>query len=128
MYNEIRDKLTKGANESADIATKAKEDTIKEVIKKTTKKSFSGNTILDEDKIRGKKYESTNEFRRIQEESRRESFESIKRQKNDTTNNEELRRRLSTNLQRELERRGYNSSTYNELVLKSKRGATFNIY
>ena len=72
--------------------------------------------------------EIENEFRRIQEESRGKSYDSIKQQGESTINNEGLRERLSGVFERELERRGYNASSNKSLSLKSDKGTTFDMY
>ena len=69
-----------------------------------------------------KEYE--NEFRRIQEESRREFNNSSWREISER-NNEALRRRLSDNFRRRLDSRGYNSSTTNAILLSSHKDTSF---
>lgn len=91
--------------------------------KKYSKKLENSNQMEE-----NREYERTNEFRELQEESRKQSFESIREQNSYTTNNEGLRTRLSTILQRQLERAGINSSTFKLLNLNSKHNTTFNIY
>ncbi len=66
------------------------------------------------------------EFRRIQEESRRE-FNTSSWFERSERNNETLRRRLSDNFKRELDSRGYNSSTSNAIILKSNKNTEFKI-
>ena len=86
------------------------------------------NNILKKEGVNnGQTYQPTDEFRRIQEESKRELDKPI-RERASTVNNEELRKRLSTDLQRELERRGYHSGNSNELILTSDKGTSFNLY
>ena len=72
-----------------------------------------------------KEYE--NEFRRIQEESRREFNNSSWRERSER-NNEALRRRLSDNFRRRLDSRGYNSSTTNAILLSGKKNTSFRMY
>lgn len=73
-------------------------------------------------------YERTDEFRRLQEESRSKSFESIRQQGTYATSDEGLRQRLSRVLREELERGGINSSNFELLHLTSNKNTKFNIY
>ena len=59
----------------------------------------------------------TNEFRELQEKNKNKSFKSVREQNSHTTNNEGLRTRLSTILQRQLERGGINSGSFKLLNL-----------
>ena len=67
------------------------------------------------------------DFRRIQEESRKELAERSWSERS-TTSDESLRSRLSTNLQREMERRGYYPGSDNELILDNGKGTSFRVY
>lgn len=68
-----------------------------------------------------------NEFGRLQEESRRELNESSWQERS-ARNDEALRERLSSDIQRELERRGYNPSSSDVAVLRSSKGTEFTLY
>ncbi|MGM9857912.1 MAG: hypothetical protein ACI311_01495 [Bacilli bacterium] len=74
-----------------------------------------------------KKGEYSNEFRKIQKESRRK-LNSSSWQERSSKNNETLRRRLSDNFKRRLENRGYNSSSSNAIILKSNKNTEFRMY
>lgn len=67
------------------------------------------------------------DFRRLQEESRRELAKSS-RERIYAKNNEGLRERLSTIFKRELDSRGYNSSSNRLLHLESKNNIIFDIF
>ena len=69
-----------------------------------------------------------NDFRRIQEKSRRKSFESVRKQETYITGNEGLRRRLPTIFKGWLDCRGINSSNNMEFHLKLSKNTYFNIY
>ena len=72
-------------------------------------------------------YERTDEFRRLQEESRRE-FNQSSWEERSSRNDETLRRRLSNYFERELDSRGYNSSSSNAILLNSDKGTSFRFY
>ena len=74
-----------------------------------------------------KQEEVSDEFRRIQEESRRE-LNSSSWEERSSRNNETLRRRLSDNIKGRLDSRGYNSSTSNAILLKSNKNTEFRMY
>lgn len=71
--------------------------------------------------------EHSYDFRRIQEESRRELAKSSGKRVC-AKNNEGLRERLSTIFRRELDSRGYNASFNRLLHLESKNNIKFDIY
>nr|DAY29870.1 MAG TPA: hypothetical protein [Caudoviricetes sp.] len=87
-------------------------------IEKTSSKEYNENT---------QKGGRSDDFRRIQEESRRE-FDKSSWQERSSRNDEALRRRLSNYFRRELDSRGYNSSSTNAVLLKSNKNTEFRIY
>ena len=117
--NKIINQL--GLNEVSNEKTEKVEEPKKE--KKSSKKALK--ETKNDDIIESEDIED--DFRRIQEEGRRE-FNQSSWERRSKRNNEELRRRISTNFQREMERRGYNSSTFNELILKSNKNTEFRLY
>lgn len=70
---------------------------------------------------------TNNEFRELQEESRRELAKSSG-ERVYAKNNEGIRERLSTIFRRELDSRGYNASFNRLLHLESKNNIKFDIY
>lgn len=100
-------------------------------ISKVLNSFYKENGIVNNEKIKytkiEKKGEYSDEFRRIQEESRRE-LNSSSWQERSSKNNETLRRRLSDNFKRRLENRGYNSSSSNAIILKSNKNTEFRMY
>lgn len=72
--------------------------------------------------------ENENEFRRIQEESRRKSFESVRKQDTHIASNERLRERFSKIIKGWLDNRRVNSSNFELLNLSSNKGTKFNLY
>ena len=73
------------------------------------------------------KGEYSNDFRRIQEESRRELTKSSGG-RNYTKNNEGLRERLSTIFRRKMDSRGFNSNSNRLLHLETKNNTKFEMY
>lgn len=76
---------------------------------------------------RGNEYGRTDEFRRIQAESRRKSFESVQKQDTYTKSNEGLRQRLSRVFTEEVERSRSNTGNTQLLHLETDKGTSFDI-
>lgn len=88
------------------------------IIEKSSSKEYNENT---------KKGGRSDDFRRIQEESRRE-LDKSSWQERSSRNDETLRKRLSNYFKRELDSRGYNSSSTNAVLLKSNKNTEFRMY
>lgn len=106
--------------------SKSNRNTISETIREqgrvdNTKKS------LNKEQQNEQTREYNDEFRRLQEESRRELSSSSWSERSER-NDETLRRRLSDNFKRRLDSRGYNSSTSNAILLNSNKNTSFRMY
>ena len=133
VFYSIMDSIYSFVKGDTDVVKYIKENKNQATQTKATTNRQSNNGVGVQDnkpraRLSSRKTEvSNNEFRRLQEESRRE-LDTKSWKERSQQNDENLRQRLSRAFKEELRYRGYSVSNNNGLLSFSAKGNTFNMY